>query len=175
MNKLRALFAKYRELIVYVVFGALTTLVNFVVFQILEFFLQPRWGDHSYMFSKIVAFILALAFAFIVNKLYVFHSKSWERRLLVHELLTFSAARVVSFVLVEFIVMVVAFEVIWPRVEPRFAPWWLRVWPEGWPAITPRGAFRFLALWCVIQVIVVVMNYVFSKWVVFKKKKEKKG
>ena len=166
------LFAKYRELIVYIIFGVLTTLVSFGVYYGLEYFLQSRWGDHSYLFSKPVSFLIALAFAFIVNKLFVFHSKSWERRLVIHELLTFSAARLVSFIFVEFIASIIAVEWIWPRVEPRFTPWWLGVWPAQWPEITPMNAYRIITLLCIVQVIVVLVNYIFSKWVVFKKKKE---
>jgi len=159
---------KLRELIVYVFFGVLTTLVNLVVYQGLEHFLKPLWGGRSYLFSRVAAFVLALAFAFVVNKLFVFRQKSWERHLVLHELLTFSAARLVSFVFMEYIAVIIAFELIWPKAEPGFTAWWLRVWPAHWPEITPEDAFRFIALWCFIQVIVVVLNYIFSKFIVFR-------
>jgi len=160
---------KLNELVVYAFFGVLTTLVNVGANYGLEFFLKPRWGDHSYMFSKIVAFLLSLVFAFVVNKLFVFKQKSWERRLLVRELLTFSAARTVSFVLLEYTAVIITYE-LWPKSEPWFAPWWtgLKLPIE----IAPMDAYRFITHYCVIQVIVVILNYVFSKWVVFKKKEE---
>ena len=164
---------KLRELALYVVFGVLSTLVSMAVFQGLEWLLKPRWGDHSYLFSKIVAFLLALAFAFVVNKLFVFKQKSWERRLVVHELLTFSAARLVSFVFVEYIAVIITFDLIWPKAEPRFAPWWQGLNLPFGLTIAPMDAYRFITQWCVIQVIVVVVNYVFSKLVVFRKKEEK--
>lgn len=167
--------AKLKELVIYVFFGGLTTLVSIVSYQGLEWFLLPRWGDHSYLFSKIVAFVLALAFAFVVNKRFVFQQRSWERRQVLRELLTFSAARVVSFVLVEYIAVFVAFDLIWPRLELRFSPWWLQTWPQQLPAIAPMDAYRFLTQWCIIQVIVVLLNYVFSKWVVFKQSKSPEG
>ena len=159
---------KLKELVVYVFFGVLTTLVSIGTFEGLDHFLRPRWGDHSYLFSKIVAFLCALAFAFVVNKLFVFRSKGWERRLVLHELLTFSAARLVSFVFVEYIAVIITFDLIWPKAEPGFAAWWLRVWPAQWPEITPMWMYRFITQWFIIQGIVVVLNYIFSKWVVFR-------
>ena len=168
---------KLKELVVYVIFGALTTLVSFGVHEGLEHFLSPRWGGRSYLFSRVVSFICALAFAFIVNKLFVFRSKSWERRLVWHELATFSAMRLVSFVLMEYLAMAFTFEVLWPRAESWFAPWWtelnlaISARISFFPAFIPKTAFRIITLWCIIQVIVVILNYIFSKWVVFKKKK----
>jgi len=161
---------KLRELVVYVFFGVLTTLVNMGANYCLEYFLQPRWGDNSFLFSKIAAFLLALAFAFIVNKLFVFKQKSWERRLVVHELLTFSAARLVSFILLEYVAVIITFKLIWPKVEPWFAPWWagLKLPFE----IVPREAYRYITHYGMISVVVVILNYIFSKWVVFRKKKE---
>jgi len=159
---------KLRELIVYVVFGVLTTLVSVGAYYGLEFFLRPLWG-RSYLFSRVAAFLLALAFAFVVNKLFVFRQKSWERRLVLRELLTFSAMRLVSFFFMEYVAVIIAIELIWPKVEPGFTAWWLRIWPAGWPEITSEFAFRFITLWVIISGVVVVLNYIFSKFVVFKK------
>jgi len=160
---------KLKELAVYVFFGVLTTLVEFVVFEGLELILKPRWGGHSYLFSNIVGFIAALVFAFVVNKLFVFKQKSWERRLVLHEAWTFTAARLFSFGL-SYLLTFVFFDLLWPRCEPWFAPLWLRV-PLVADLFAPEKAFQLLAKWGVIAVLVVVLNYIFSKLVVFKKKK----
>jgi len=161
---------KLKELAVYVFFGALTTLLEFAVSEGLEFFLKPRWGGHSYLFSYIVGFSIALVFAFVVNKLFVFKQKSWERRLVLHEAWTFSAARLFSFGLNHALTFVF-FDLLWPRSEGWFAPLWLRV-PVAAGLFTPEKAFRLLAKWGFIAVLVVLLNYFFSKWVVFKKKEE---
>ena len=161
---------KLRELALYVVFGVLSTLVDAGVFQGLEWLLRPRWGDHSYLFSTIVAFIVATAFAFVVNKLFVLRQKSWELRRVLYEAWTFLGARLFSFVL-GYLLTIVFFDLLWPRCEPWFAPLWLRV-PYAAEKIGPDGAFRFLAKYGVIAVLVVILNYIFSKWVVFKKKEE---
>jgi len=165
---------KLRELAIYIFFGVLTTLVFMGVFQGLELVLKPRWGGHSYLFSQVVAFIVALVFAFVVNKLYVFKQKSWERRQLLHEAWTFTAARLFSFGL-DFLFTFVFFDLLWPRCEAWFTPLWLRVPTAFLEKIAPEDAFRFLTKLCLIQVIVVILNYFFSKQVVFKKKKEEAG
>jgi len=162
---------KLRELIVYVIFGALTTLVNFVVYQGLEYFLKPRWGGHSYLFSLPVAFTAALVFAFVVNKLFVFKQKSWERRLVLREAWTFTAARLTSFGL-ESLLTFLFNDLIWPKADPWFTPRWLELWPRLGllPDMLPEDGYRFIFRWGFIAVLVVVLNYFFSKKVVFKKK-----
>jgi len=163
---------KLRELIVYVFFGVLTTLVNMGVFQGLEWLLKPRWGGHSYLFSNIVAFVVALVFAFVVNKLFVFRQTSWERSLVIHEAWTFTLARLLSFAL-DYVLTFVFFDLLWPRCASWFTPFWQRI-PIAADKITPEGGFRFLAKWGFIAVLVVILNYFFSKLVVFRKGGEKK-
>ena len=157
---------KLRELALYIVFGVLTTLVNMGVFQGLEWLLRPRWGDHSYLFSNVMAFIASLVFAFVVNKLYVFQQRSWEPGLVFHEAWTFTAARLFSFGL-DYLLTFVFFDLLWPRSEPWFAPLWQRV-PVAAEKISPEGAYRFLVKWGIISVLVVILNYFFSKRVVFR-------
>jgi len=162
---------KLRELVVYIFFGVLTTLVNMGVNQGLEHFLKPRWGDHSYLFSITIAFVVALVFAFVVNKLFVFRQRSWERRQVLHEAWTFTLARLFSFG-VDFLFTFAFFDLIWPRCEPWFAPLWLRAPLSILERINPEDAFRFLTRYGIVAVLVVLLNYIFSKWVVFKKKEE---
>jgi len=59
---------------------------------------------------------------------------------------------------------------LWPRADPWFTPRWLKL---SLPIeVLSEDAYRFLAKWGVIAVIVVTLNYFFSKWVVFKKEKK---
>jgi len=156
-----------REFVVYVFFGVLSTLVNFAVFEGLELLLKPRWGKRSYLFSNIVAFVVALAFAFVVNKLFVFRSLSWERSLVLHEAWTFTAARLFSFGL-EYLLTYVFFDLLWPRCEAWFTPLWQRVPIKKIAEIPPEKAFRLLTRWGCIAVPVTVSNYFFGKFVSFK-------
>ena len=63
-----------KETISYVVFGVLTTVINIVVFNLCEYIMD-------YKVANVIAWIAAVAFAFVTNKLYVFESKSWEIKL----------------------------------------------------------------------------------------------
>ena len=169
MRKLKALYQKHREIVRYIFFGVMTTLVNLIVYQGLEWFLKPRWGDHSYLFSFVPGFIAALVFAFVVNKLYVFEKKSWEPRAVAKEAASFTLMRLFSTGL-EYALLFVFNDLVWPRAEPWFAPRWqsLRL-PV---ALQPDDAYRFLVRWGFIAVVVVLLNYIFSKWVIFRKEKE---
>ena len=168
MQKIKALYQKHREIALYIFFGGLTAVVNFVVYEGLEWVLLPRWGGHSYLASRPVAFVAAVSFAFIVNKLYVFEQKSWEAHRVARELLTFLAARVASFAL-EYGLQIAAFDLLWPKAEP----WFTQLWQERLHMpFTPFKAYRFIVLWCMIVVLVTFLNYFFSKWVVFRKKED---
>ena len=67
------LWKKWREPILYLIFGVLTTLVNLVVFKLCGLIL----GDGAYLLSNVIAWCVAVVFAFFVNKLWVFDSKSF--------------------------------------------------------------------------------------------------
>ena len=99
MEKLKAIFKKIvnKETILYVVFGVLTTLVNFVAFKlftmVFDKLISSQLGVHI---SNVLAWIFAVAFAYVTNKLFVFESKSWEGKVLAKEIPSFVAARLFS-------------------------------------------------------------------------------
>ena len=79
------------EMILYIVFGVGTTLINIAVFQIAN---RPmHW---SWQAANILAWTLSVLFAFITNKLYVFQSKSFAAAVLWKELIEFTGARLFS-------------------------------------------------------------------------------
>ncbi|WP_174728990.1 GtrA family protein [Mesobacillus harenae] len=82
---------KDKQIINYLIFGVLTTLVNFTVF-IASFKLL----NINYQTSTVIAWFLAVLFAFITNKLFVFNSRSFSLQSLSREFLTFSAFRILS-------------------------------------------------------------------------------
>ena len=77
MEKLKAIFKKIvnKETILYVVFGVLTTLVNFVAFKlftmVFDKLISSQLGVHI---SNVLAWIFAVAFAYVTNKLFVFEN-----------------------------------------------------------------------------------------------------
>ena len=94
MNKLIALAKKHKEILLYLIFGALTTLVNFVTY-----FLFYNMLNVSNVSSTIISWAFSVIFAYITNKLFVFESKSFKANVIFREALTFFSARVISGVL----------------------------------------------------------------------------
>ena len=89
---IKKLYKKYEEVILYVVFGGLTTLVNFVSFWVFNKIL----GEKFYLVSNVIAWFISVVFAYVTNKLWVFESKSWAFKILLKEVPEFFAARLFS-------------------------------------------------------------------------------
>lgn len=124
-----------RETISYLIFGILTTIVNYVVFEICQF------ANIHYLISTAIAWALAVIFAYITNKLFVFESKSWKKEVVIKELTSFVACRVISG-LFDLGFMALAVELL--SMNKSIAK-------------------------LVSNVFVVIANYVFSKLFIFKK------
>lgn len=87
-NLIRNIFTK--EVISYIFFGVLTTLVNFFVFKLAIFY------RIHYTASTIIAWLISVIFAYITNKLFVFESKNFNINILVKESLSFVGFRIIS-------------------------------------------------------------------------------
>ena len=84
-----------RETLSYLLFGVLTTIVNYITFMGV-FILS---NESSALVSNMVAFIAATIFAYITNKIWVFKSNRWSLDILKVEIITFLSARIFSFIL----------------------------------------------------------------------------
>lgn len=91
MKKIKELFRKYREIIVYLVFGVLTTVVNWLV----DFPLH-NYVHFPAVASAAVAWMAAVIFAFLTNKPFVFRSLDWSRKVVIPELVQFVGCRIGS-------------------------------------------------------------------------------
>ena len=91
MEKIKKIFAERKELILYVFFGGMTTLVNYIVY-----FSLTRVFSVNEIFSNVAAWFIAVLFAYVTNKIWVFESKSTEIKMLARELLMFFSARLFS-------------------------------------------------------------------------------
>ena len=136
MSKLKDLLKKNRGLILYVVFGGLTTLVNMAVY-----WLCYNAAGIPNVPSTVIAWVLAVIFAFITNKLWVFDSKSFDGKTLLHEIPTFFGARLLTGLL-DVLIMYVTVDVL---------HWNANVWK------------------LISNAIVIVLNYIASKLVIFRK------
>ena len=144
------------EVFSYLFFGVCTTVVNIVVFQ----FCCSAIGLHA-LISNIIAWIFAVAFAYITNRIFVFHSREKSLRGIAREAGTFVGARLFSLLVDEIII-------------------WLMVSVMGYIAIERliadilscplKDAKSLFAKIC-SNVVVVILNYVLSKMIIFKKGK----
>lgn len=138
---------KYREQIMYLFFGVVTTLVNYVVYFALTHF------DVSTGLASIIAWAASVLVAYITNRLWVFESKSTGKAA-VREFLSFVGCRVGTGVM-DAAIMVAAVDWLGPKF---IAPVNMRLW---------ESIVKILS-----NVLVVVLNYVFSKIMIFKKDRD---
>ena len=139
MDKAKELIIKYKEVISYLIFGVLTTVVNFIVY-----FLFARVFRVNDIISNVIAWVLSVLFAYITNKIYVFESKTTERKEIFREITSFFSCRALSGVM-----------------------------DVGLFALGVKLlAMNDLIMKIITQILVVILNYVFSKVFIFRKKKE---
>lgn len=148
---IKKLLVKYRELITYVIFGVLTTVVSLVSFKIFDSIL----GEDLYLVSNVISWIFAVSFAYVTNKLWVFESKSWKSNVIIKEIIGFVSARLFSLGVEEL--------GLWLLID---------IFSIGKISV---DLFSFningnMIAKLIMQVVVIVLNYVFSKLVIFKKK-----
>lgn len=137
IKTIQHLIKKYWDIVTYLFFGVLTTIVNYIVYL-------PCYNlmGMSATISNMVAWVVAVTFAYLTNKPFVFKSNDWSAKTVIPELTKFVGCRVGSGV-AETLVLFLAVDLF------------------GWNG----------NLWkLVTQVMVTVMNYVASKLVVFRKK-----
>ena len=137
MERLKALFHKYYDILVYLVFGVLTTVVNYLVYL-------PCYNllHLTSAVSNVLAWAVAVVFAYLTNKPFVFRSHDWSAKTVLPELMKFVGTRLGSGGLETLILLI-------------FVDW-LQMNGNIWKLVT--------------SVLVVVLNYVGSKLLVFRKR-----
>ena len=125
-----------KEVLLYLVFGVLTTAVNFIVYT---FFTRFLIVDE--LISNLFAWVFAVSFAYVTNKKYVFSSKTTSIKQLTKEMSTFFIARLFSLG-VDMIIMFIGLRImfIYDIYVKLFS-----------------------------QIAIVILNYVLSKFIIFKK------
>lgn len=136
-----------REIIMYLLFGFLTTVVNLTVYHLFNL-----WTD--VLISNVIAWIAAVVFAYLTNKLFVFDSKSWAPALVIREALSFAAARLLTLGIEELGLFIMITKL---RLDLSL----------NTPVISGKMIVKII-----LSVIVIILNYVFSKVIVFKNKRK---
>ena len=117
MEKLKEIIKKVctKEVMLYIVFGVFTTVVNLGAFYILNNILN--WEDNI---SNIIAILLAVLFAYITNKDLVFHSKAESIKERMIEFLKFMLGRAFTMI-VEFVGCLLLFKTSIPNMISKCA------------------------------------------------------
>ena len=139
LEKIKNLVQKYWDIITYLIFGVLTTVVNYLVYLPLYNYLHIPASV-----CNMVAWVVAVAFAFLTNKPFVFGSHDWSMATVGPELMKFALTRMASGAM-ETGMLYLAVDVLG--------------WSSGWCKI-------------VASVFVVIVNYIGSKLLVFRKKED---
>lgn len=135
-----------RETLSYLFFGVLTTIVNTLAFELF----YARLGFTS-VIAKCFAFCCAVVFAFFTNKIFVFRQRSWRPRVVGKEFSAFFLTRLGAFFLELLGLMLLDYG--------------LHVGNYSILGIDGVSISQFA-----LSLISVVLNYVFSKFWIFKKK-----
>ncbi len=138
VEKIFDIYKQFKEQILYIVFGVLTTAINIV-----SFFACTRVIGLGLISSNIIAWILSVLFAFVTNKIYVFDSRNYTVPVVLRELIDFTVSRgatgLLDLGLMYLFVSVIGIEDMISKI--------------------------------VINIVVIILNYVLSKVYVFKDKK----
>lgn len=134
----RPFYQKHKEPLLYLFFGALTTLVNFVVFVVFT-----AWIVIDVLVANVIAWVAAVLFAYLVDRTWVFSSQATTKGQVVGEMVSFFGGRVATLLFEE--------AAIWLFIK--------------------RLGFHAMAVKLAAAVAIVILNYVISKLLVFRKKK----
>lgn len=138
MGRIKELIIQYKGIIFYGIFGVLTTVINLAVYyvccEVIGLANVP---------GTVIAWITAVLFAFITNKLFVFDSKDMSMRVFFSEMIRFFLARIATGIL-EVLIMFIGVDVM-------------------------HGPSMVLKV--ITNIIVIIVNYILSKLLVFIKKK----
>jgi len=135
IQKFTKIYSAHRQIILYLIFGVCTTLINTVCYWLLYELLV-----FSNVLSTVIAWLVAVIFAFITNKLYVFESKRTNLHAQLTEFASFFGCRILTGIL-DVVIMAVTVDLL---------KWNGLVWK------------------LISNIIVTIVNYIASKFLIFK-------
>ncbi|CAI2620375.1 GtrA family protein [Apilactobacillus sp. 1-1-2] len=139
---MKNLWKKYKQIIAYLFWGVLTTVIDIVVALVL-YRLLPNM---DVFWNTLIAWIASVLFAFFTNRKWVFESKANTAKEYISEMISFFLGRVASLILEEIILIIGV-------------------------SIISVNNFDLLKIFG--QVVVIIFNYFWSKFVVFVNHKKK--
>ena len=149
IKEIEGFYLKHKEVIMYLVMGVATTIVNWATYAVVVELLRSMSERDRVFWANVLGWIFGVTFAYITNKIFVFESASWKFRDVIKEASLFVSARAITGLIeilgVPFLVDTCGFD--------------MKIF-----GITGMAAKIS------VSVIIIILNYVFSKLLVFKKK-----
>lgn len=133
-NMMNKLLKEKREIILYLIFGFLTTVISILVFALFTEVIPL-----NELIANIISFIIAVLFAFLTNRRWVFKNNDKQPFLL--QGIKFYSARLITLLIEELIIFI----------------------------FITLLTFNSLAVKTIAQIVIIVLNYILSKVFVFKK------
>jgi len=137
---IKNLYLKYKEIINYLIFGVLTTVVSLLTYYLLVFTILNPNNPLELQIANIVSWITCVTFAYITNRIYVFNSKNKN---IIKEIIKFYSSRITTL----FIDMAFMF------------------------ILVTKLKLNDKIIKIIIQIIIIILNYILSKILVFKQNK----
>jgi len=168
MDKIKTLYKKNEEIIIYLIVGVLTTIFSWVACYIAKYFLDSTIGWQNFIINTI-GWVAGVSYSYPLNRRWVFKSTNKH---IIKEFWNFSLSRLSTLIL-DLVIM-------WGLVNSWLGSVVIRGWFE---AICSKVAvladktdtvhYWFVKIF-ISAVLVTIANYIFSKFLVFSKKKKKK-
>lgn len=136
ISKARKLIKKHYELVSYLFFGGLTTVVSIAVY-----FIAARAFSMGAVPANVISWIVSVTFAYITNRIFVFRSRQKGFQQVAAEIVKFYSSRLASGIIETLLIFIL---------------------------VDMLGLYD-MAIKLIVTVIVIILNYIFSKIIVFKK------
>jgi putative flippase GtrA len=133
------LYKKYKEIINYLIFGVLTTVVSLATYYLLVLTILNPNNPLELQIANIISWITCVTFAYITNRIYVFNSKNKN---ILKEIIKFYSSRLTTL----FLDMLIMF------------------------IFVTKLEFNDKIIKIIVQIIIIILNYILSKILVFKHK-----
>lgn len=137
---IKNIYLKYKEIINYLIFGVLTTIVSLLTYYLLVLTILNPNNPIQLQIANIISWITCVTFAYITNRKYVFNSKDKN---IIKEIIKFYSSRLTTL----FLDMLIMF------------------------IFVTKLELNDKLMKIIVQVIIIILNYILSKLLVFKKKK----
>jgi len=136
ISTIKNLYKNYREVANYLIFGILTTILNYIAYL-----LSAKVCNLSVVVSTSIAWFIAVTFAYLTNRKYVFNSNATTKMHIFKETVKFYAFRIISGI-IEIVLMFLTVELM---------------------------QLNDSVMKILMNFVVIVVNYIFSKTIIFKK------